>query len=155
MTNLCVTYTCISIRLQQKGDEQSPQTLTLRAWKSGGTRLCYRREARARTRLDHGQLCPFPTMAATDVQQWRDQLKGHLDGCNAFWLQHSVDHEHGGFFNNLDRYRASHCFSSEWSVQSRAHVDNGLGMAASTIPRSKCGCKDARYAVQPRTALTM
>eukprot|EP00045_Choanoeca_perplexa_P013064 m.145913 g.145913 ORF g.145913 m.145913 type:complete len:434 (-) comp16227_c0_seq1:777-2078(-) len=46
---------------------------------------------------------PISMMAVSEVQQWKNRLEEHLRACTSFWLKHSVDTEHGGYYNNLDR----------------------------------------------------
>lgn len=41
--------------------------------------------------------------AQETLQAWKGRVEQELDRVMAFWLEHSHDHEHGGFFSCLGR----------------------------------------------------
>lgn len=44
-----------------------------------------------------------PTSHVAEMQHWSSEIGNSLQDCVRFWLQHSIDVENGGYFNNLDR----------------------------------------------------
>lgn len=38
-----------------------------------------------------------------ELLEWKERIDASLKDCVDFWLKHSLDREHGGYFNCLDR----------------------------------------------------
>lgn len=78
-------------RLGQKG------SITPRGPRGPSNNPC--RAARLLQNISHTMSAAFPD----DVREWRDRIRSDLwSRTLPFWLSHSVDAEHGGFFNCLD-----------------------------------------------------
>jgi hypothetical protein len=43
------------------------------------------------------------SMSKAEVAAWHQRIEASLGDCVRFWLKHSLDKTHGGYFNCLDR----------------------------------------------------